>query len=368
MASKEWDVHQQTFALCLLSNVVNNDNDTQSNLQILMYKRLVGSLKKYLGDAWRIGWGPVVWKQDPDDKKDGPGNAWFVARNPSLKFEDGSTYDTYVVSIASTASMYDWLVQNFGVNYVVDFSAWVSGGIDKPPQKQRGDNQGVFIAYGTADGVHHVATGPVPSGPTGIGTGTLLSFLSSLSPKGTKVIFTGMSLGGVIAPTLALAALQAGTFKSFRSEDVLVYPVAGPTPGNDRFAKLFADKFPLIDGIGYRCWNANIVNLFDVVPQVWCDNPLMSPQQNIDNVLGIWGLPPLALVVLAVIAMRIQAEVSRITYIPIRSRTFLGDKPPRPANNDEWFQTARQQHEVEYEKSIGVMIGFKHIIRNPMEG
>ena len=339
-------------------------HDTQAKLQKAMYEKLIKLMKEYTEDRWKIGWGPVVWKENPEDTLDGPGNAWFVARNQSLQFEDGSTYDTYVVSIAGSSSAYDWIIEDFGVNYVVDFNAWVSSGIDKEPQKRHGDNTIPFISYGAAGGVYHIVTEPVPSGPTGVGTGTLIPFLSSIPSEGTKVIFTGMSLGGALSPTLALATLRQGVFKDFRPQDVLVYPVAGPTAGNGPFADLFADSFPFLGGPDYRCWNANIVNRLDVVPQAWCDKPSLSPEQNLGNIVSIWGHPALGFVRVLAFVMAILADLSRVTYMPIRPHFFRGKTPPTPKNRAEWAKTAEQEHEVEYMEYIGVKI-LKDVIREP---
>jgi hypothetical protein len=361
-----WNLHQQIFAICLASNVLNPSkmHDTQAKLQKAMYEQLVKLLKEYTEDRWKIGWGPVVWKENPEDTLDGPGNAWFVAHNPSLQFEDGSTYDTYVVSIAGSSSAYDWITEDFGVNYVVDFNAWVSSGIDKEPQKRHGDNAIPFISYGAAGGVYHIVTEPVPSGPTGVGTGTLIPFLSSIPTKGTKVIFTGMSLGGALSPTLALATLKRGVFKDFRPQDVLVYPVAGPTAGNGPFAKLFGDSFSFLGEPDYQCWNANIVNRLDIVPQAWCDKPLLSPEQNLGNIISIYG-PPLGFVRLLVFVMAFLANLSRVTYIPIRPQFFQGKSPPTPPKNRaEWVKAATQEHETEYMDYIGVHV-LKHVIREP---
>jgi hypothetical protein len=365
--SENWNLHQQIFAACLVSNAAKQQTGTQAYLQEYLYDQLVTLLKKYTGDKWQIGWGPVVWKENPDDTTDGIGNACFVARNKALKFEDGDTYDTYVVSIATTASMYDWISENIAVNYVVDFNAWVSGGIDKPPKKQRGNDEGVFIAYGTAIGVHKLVTEPVPSGLTGVGTGTLIPFLASIPSKGTKVIFTGFSLGGAISPPLALATRQAGLFNKFRKQDVLVYALAAPTPGNQPFSKSFAAQFPFYDGPGYRCWNANIVNSLDAVPQAWCTKRELSPKQNIENIPSIWGSPPLAFVTAGVGVMRLLANVSGVTYFPIRSSYFSSKMPARPTSLNEWANTARQEHESEYVDYIGIMTGLEHFVLDPMK-
>jgi hypothetical protein len=147
---------------------------------------------------------------------------------------------------------------------------------------------------------------------------------------------------------------------------VLVYPVAGPTPGNTPFASLYDGQFPLIDGLDYNCWNANIVNLLDIVPQAWCDKPTESPLQNIEKILSIWGVPPLGFVMLLVFIMGLLASSSGVTYHPIRSRYFTGAIPTRPTDRNQWIKTARQEHETEYMKYIGVVISsLKHVLRDP---
>jgi hypothetical protein len=362
--SENWNLHQQIFAVCLASNAAIGKTGTQAYLQAYLYGQIVQKMKQYTADEWTIGWGPIVWTKNPTEDE-GIGNACFVARNKALTFEDGETYDTYVVSIAATSSTYDWIVEDFGVGRVVDFNAWVQGGIDKLPQKQIGNDGSAFVAHGTASAIYNIVTEPVPSGPTGVGSGTLIPFLASIPSKGTKVIFTGFSLGGALSPTLALAIRQAGLFNKFRVQDVLAYPLAGPTPGNQRFSERFAETFPFYDGPEYNCWNANIVNLLDVVPQAWCDKRALSPKQNIENIPTIWGRPALGIVTTSVFGMGILANSSGVTYDPIRSRYFESKMPARPTDQGQWKKTMKQEHEQAYMTYIGVDIGLKHIVADP---
>ena len=284
-------------------------------------------------------------------------NAWFIGHHPALKFEDGQTYDTYVISIAGTASIYSLLHDDMAVGEVVDFPAWVKAGLQTPPEPQTGDNHGTYIAYGTASGVNTLVTQPIPAS-SAVGSGTLLRYLSTLAatPR-SRIVFTGISLGGALSPTLALGLLNSGTLKAFDPKNVLVYPIAGPSPGDPNFAQLFQTTFPQSNGSDYQWWNTNIVNPYDIVPKFWCDDKTVSPDQNIFNIPGLYD-PPLAFRLglngLVVVIKTWYLEKSKIVYKPITSFAFEQDQPARVRNWDDFKKTAFLEHLEMYRKHIGV--------------
>ena len=313
------------------------------------------------------------WLGDPScgrralDLEGQPDNAWFVGHHPALKFDDGNTYSTYVVSIAGTASLYALLYEDMHVAEVVDVLEWVKAGIQTDPQAQRGTSTGTYIAYGTAHGVHKLASQPVPVN-SAVGTGTLMSFLSSLPSTGTRVIITGYSLGGALAPAIAVTLLLSDVFKTFDPKNVLVYPVAGPSPGNDHFAELFHAKFPQPpEGSDYKWWNTNIINRLDIVPHFWCDDKNVSPDQNIFNVPVLYGLPPIQLISGVIDWLKKNAlDISGITYKPIRSSPFIQDHPKYPENIIEFWDVAYRRHVREYRNHFGVS-GFAYVPRDLRE-
>jgi len=281
-----YDAQQTSFYLSMLSNITSNfetsDVTTLGEQYLLAIAPKVAvprtnvaghppaqvqpAVKALIGD-WSLKWGPSV-----AIKGSAASNSLFVAYCASLEFEDG-TYPTYVVAIAGTDpySAFDWIVEDANVASIVPWEGFTSaqigaGSTDEgeilPPLTKP------YISKGTADGVNTLTT-MLPT-PSGVETGkTLHEFLSSIQGKTARVVFTGHSLGGALSPTLALYLEEKGVLNGF--EKVLVYPSAGPTPGNEHFRDRFKAAFPPSPhpATSYKAWNTNITNGRDVVPHAW---------------------------------------------------------------------------------------------------
>jgi acetyl esterase/lipase len=123
---------------------------------------------------------------------------------------------------------------------------------------------------GTVDGVNALL------GLKDLRTGlTLMDFLKAAHRPQATLIFSGHSLGGALAPVLALVLFNpfGGPLKQADWRSVLNYPTAGPTPGNQQLAQFFASAFPMTparpEADSYRVWNANIWITLDVIPHAW---------------------------------------------------------------------------------------------------
>ncbi|KDN38225.1 hypothetical protein RSAG8_09624, partial [Rhizoctonia solani AG-8 WAC10335] len=361
------NAHQQVFALSLMANIIQKNKGTQDDLQKQIQQKLPLALQLLPGE-WKVTWGPVVWKYKPDDKDTGPDHVWFVARNPSLKFPDGQQKDTYVLAVAGTATDYNWATNNARVDKLVNFHTWLKAGLSTPPMAEISTSpENCYIAYGTALGVYRLASIESPAASPGIALpGYWASFPDS---PNTKVVLTGHSLGGALSPSLAFGLREAGAFSKFASNNILVYPTAGPTPGNLVFSQLFSKNFPKVPGSGYQVWNCNIVNLLDIVSQAWCISQDASPAQNMGNIPTIYGSPAIWSVALSVAAAEIWASASGSLYIPIQAARFKGTAPSsRPEKLKDFLKEAKKQHIEEFTKLFQIPIPMTQVLSGEEDG
>lgn len=355
MSSAGYDCFQQVFGVSLASNAVRHCTGYQSTLQKALQAQIPGLIRT-LDPAWRLSWGPVVYKAI-DLPNTRPDNAWYVANHPTLEFPDGTKHNTYVVAIAGTADLYD-LLEDFEVRSVISFDQWVSSGIRSPPVKATTIvPSNAYVAYGTGVASHTIITYPAP--PNAVGgpvVHTLYRYLITL-PSDATLIFTGHSLGGALSPTVALA------FKSeniLRVANVLTYPTAGPTPGNDIFVNRFSQAFPqIITGPVYRSWNTDFINTLDIVPKAWCIRKDLKPNQNMYQIPALYGtIEHGRSEVEALIAVgENNSKQSGVTYLPLNATTFTATPPPtQPVTADDFFNTALEEHIKAYENLFQVPI------------
>lgn len=355
------DGFQEVFFLSLASNVVSTLKGTQSSLQQALQHVLTASLPVFT-PGWEVVWGPVVWKNKPDEATTGPDNVWYVAYHPKFQFEDGSVHGTYLISIAGTPpeADYVWVNQNFKVNTVADFNAWVSGGIQNlpvvvpPTSVVKGTP---YIATGTVNAVHLLLTIAAPEGAFGAGT-TLLDFISSVDKsRNDKFIATGASLGSALSSSLALALVSA---KIISADNALTYLVAGFSPGNRGFTDLFTATFPARKSAAaksYQGWNLNLVNTLDIAPQAWCPFRLVCPKQNVRNIPTIYGKPALPLIVGISIIFALHGLSSGAIFYPLPSQYFDGPPPAAPPKTlEEFLKIAAWQHIQAYFDEAGVTL------------
>jgi len=191
---------------------------------------------------WKLVWGPAVFQVVRGAI---PANTMFLAEHE----ETGELF----VSIAGTNpfSAYAWFVEDFNVS---ETRAWGHG--DAP--------ESVAVSKGTLKGLLALQGMVPPTGFPGANV-TLEDFLEErFAEEGDPVEMTvsGHSLGGALAPTLALWLLDTQKqWDRHGRATISVYAYAGPTPGNDAFASYFDARF------GDRVHR--IANPLDVVTHAW---------------------------------------------------------------------------------------------------
>ncbi|CAE6465723.1 unnamed protein product [Rhizoctonia solani] len=366
MPAPDFDQFQQVFALSWASNLVGKCKGTAAQLQAKLSATLGGSyLSDNVGPGWNIVWGPAVYQNKPDlNESIGPDNVWFVAKHDNFATDTDIPTPVYVVSIAGTADQgqgYNGKVEDMTVDKVVNIGDWIQGGIlSTPTPAKKPDLSKPHLAYGTALGTHIVASTP-PVGQTQC----LANFLKETSTtvsSGTRLIFTGHSLGGALSPSLAFVLDQAGYLGNF-SAHTLVYPTAGPSPGNPSFVSAFSERFPTVkpptdsEFKEYRTWNRNIVNTRDVVPNAWCTDKTVS--LNLHTIPTMYGNDLLHGTILygellvAIAALSIKSRSAwdgwfkKNVYDPLPSTTFTAEKPHDyhyPTNRTEFGKIALDNH------------------------
>lgn len=174
-------------------------------------------------------WGPKVVV-----KYGAPENVWYVATSETQKL--------CVVAIAGTAafSLKGWQ-DDINVSKIVDFDKWTdkwtASSIPEWPDCKYENS--TYIPYGSYIGVLNVLSKPCPSTAQRPNT-RVTEYLQTLG-SGYDVVFTGHSMGGALAPSVALGLFRA---KLLGGVSLKTLPSAGASPGNQKFNDQFSKHFP----------------------------------------------------------------------------------------------------------------------------
>ncbi|KAG8754458.1 hypothetical protein FRC11_006651 [Ceratobasidium sp. 423] len=382
------DPFQQIFMLSQASNLVSTCKGSALALQ----KQLAGTLTpdwfdRHVGPGWELAWGPAVWQSDAS-LNTGPDNVWFVAKSGSLTTNAEAATPVYVVCIAGSAGpidkAYDWEVEDFGVGQIVNITTWTkhwgSGGVLSDPigtNASKHDLTDPLLSHGTARGLYILASIPPATSepPSSSPEHCLAEYLKGLSmTPDTRLIFTGHSLGGALAPSLAFILDKAGYLGGFAA-NTLVYPTAGASPGNDKFVSAFSTRFKAIapspDQPAYMTWNQNIVNKLDIVPHAWDTKATSILNLNVlPSIYGNGMFHSLEVYLQAWLASKWLCNMSlkaspgilfkENIYVPLPCSEFAGTPPAsppeifKPDSNDpekpSYIGDAAQQHMSAYAK------------------
>lgn len=317
------------LAYCADLNLTGRDSKAAPDE---VYRGIVGGLQVMngkIGAHWKLCWGPVLYSFSPPSVPSGReiDNIMFVA-------QDG-TNPHYAVAIAGTdyKSLWDWILEDL---LVKDMKAWPCR---NPPSPAPRVSLSTFIGLDILRGA--VPNGRTPLGEPFPGTGqTLIQFLASVpQDEPITVSTTGHSLGGALAPTLALYLKdELAQWNPSQNATVLPYAFAGPTPGDAAFAAYFNSQFPA--GMS-RIWNG-----LDIVPHAWD----VAHLQEIPTLYGtIDGKPPVHEI--STIVGDLVKSLGKNDYAPLTGALSAFSGPQQwgtPTTTDAFFKEAKYQHMQAY--------------------
>ncbi|QRV74360.1 Lipase (class 3) [Ceratobasidium sp. AG-Ba] len=343
----KYNCFQHVFRLSLCANLVRDVKDTAAALQEELTKKIPPVLAD-IDPGWSVASKPVVWKTDPDKTDTKFGNAWFVAKHDALEFENGKTYRTCVMAIAGTASLDAAVNQDGDIHNCVPIDSWAGSGPEglrtppvSQPNKTSTPDDPALITNGFGQPTYrhlnltHDATTP-----------NVVDFFTSelRSYPDTKFVVAGHSLGAALACCVAYSLVRSGVLPT---SNVLVNPSAGPSPGNKPLLENFTKFFPPPEGSleGYKHWNTNIINPFDIVPCGYCMDTSYTTL-TLDKVAHMFGAPKFPFLYVNYI-VGILRQRAKDVYYPIANSAIESPypKPPTPPSNATiFFEVAMKQH------------------------
>lgn len=243
----------QAFALAMFANAAQHTTQSQTDLAHAAQTKINPALTAAAGAIgnWKIVWGPCVTPQPAFASSSM--NAMYVVQSQ----DDASQY---MIAIGGTnfASLFD-VLEDFMTFAQVP---WPYGFLES-----LGVAPGSAIALGTAVGLSTLQSMVPESDLPGGGT-SLVDFLRTIVHQKVTITVAGHSLGGALAPTVALwlantqQDLLCLNWDPKKNATINLQAFAGPTPGNDAFGKFLHHK------LGDQGLQAHY-NTLDVVPHAW---------------------------------------------------------------------------------------------------
>lgn len=197
---------------------------------------------------WQVVWGPVTYTLPDAILQD---NMMFVTQQISKP-------TNFIVAIRGTNgdAILDWLEEDFDVWEMVEWLVPEGKKFDGTPKISKATHTGCNALLTKMQPVDHLP-----------GNGqTITEFLNTLVQSSqVNIQFTGHSLAGALAPTLALWFKQSQQIEDNwdpqGNAKISTIPFAGATAGNKDFSNYFNSE------LGEAC--DRIHNTLDIVPHAW---------------------------------------------------------------------------------------------------
>jgi hypothetical protein len=263
---------QQTFVCSIASNLgqqlVNQPIDSTSTLSPieqaanLIEKQITDSLPEFFNqmgmDAPQTVWGPSVYIDTADFSLNTQNNTYTAtASNTMVVFRTAA--NNYTVAIAGTkaTSVFDAVTEDGSVLVTKKWPYGFPQGMNPK------------ISNGTSIGVGILLTQMIDP----VQGNNIAGYLKSIDNAANVITITGHSLGGALAPALALALFgTASNLGNNYSQKAQVFATAGPDVGNKDYCSYYSSCFKptgATNGIKWQQYNQKVWNSLDIVPQAW---------------------------------------------------------------------------------------------------
>ncbi|MBY8962510.1 hypothetical protein KJK34_07070 [Flavobacterium sp. D11R37] len=266
---------QQTFVCSIASNMaqelINQPVDTSSALSpieqatALMEKQmndtLPGFFQKMGIDAPEAVWGPSVYIDAEKDFSLNTQNNTYTATatNTMVVFKTGANNYTLAIAGTKATSVFDAVTEDGSVLITKKWPYGIPQGMN--PKISNGTSIGVGILLTQM-------TDPVQGN-------NIAGYLKSIDNATNVITITGHSLGGALAPALALALFGSASNLGYNfSQKAQVFATAGPDVGNKDYYSYYSSSFKptgATNGVSWQQYNQKIWNSLDVVPQAWAN-------------------------------------------------------------------------------------------------
>lgn len=277
-AATDAQIQQQAsaiFSLCLLSNVnsymVAPPESLSAHVATAIPAILSNDTVQKLIGNWELKWGPVAFTDDMSAGDEAvTDNTMMLVKGSSLTHPG---QPLWVLAVAGTNgySNFDWVDEDFPVNTMVKWPGYNSSNTTT--------NFGAFAHRDSTGDPAVIGSGPYISTPTATGLDVLLNTMRDpltglllvdylqknvgTSDSAAEFAVTGHSLGGTLAPCVAMALHDNQAYwNASKSFTITAYPFAGPSPGNAHFAQYFKDSLGAANFFGQY-------NTMDIAPMTY---------------------------------------------------------------------------------------------------